>query len=980
MRTLGLSILVAAAAGTGCGSELPLEPPPFELAGSDKADDTRTGTLESFESAGAAAAWTHAAWAPASVDAAGRPLMVRRAAFGTTDGAAALQVPVRFTGSGYSQAYVGRLTSASLASAARLVVDVTLPSGAPKGLSGKLILILGSDARWSEPMGTPLIPGATTRVELPLAAAFDPVPDRKAYADVRGYGVKIDGTGVSFTGELAIDRIRLEGVAPPSAVDSGAYPVGVFGGFSRPSGSDIPTRNGFLTYVADASAGRHALVWPKLGSGGSDRVLGEARFADRPAAGTLEFLNWTTVRARARLGALGSDAVTATMSRAFPAVRYETDGMRFEWAGGATWLAVVLDGKPTVFDVSAGTVDLKRMSEPWIVLFGDDAPILLTFERRPATAQKSSGAVRFDFAMRAGVISAMPLFGLVRADASTIATWKGGLPADPLNRARVLTPLLAGFPIDCQESYSLDEAAGKVIVTDRYTYLDVADAWGTKPLHAAPVPPVVLRAGQMGYPVSYPAGTPVDTGVATFYGPFAYVAGGLVQYTLPLPAALMRLPAAVRVDGDASLDRVRSELLALIRNDTPAEPATAFLDNDDRAAAFLAAALPVLDATSVEAQKAASFATRAVEHGFIASSLQELVEPVTGQRYLNSAKYWASAEPFDKEWYTGRQLAALAEVAESVNLDVARGLWPKALGLYRYDRIFFDWALGSVLSSVFGFTALCDGIHFAWEGMLGTARLARLLGDTETYRDAAYRAARQQTALFAAWHHAAWVKQIDYGIGHISSGKLAAADIETRVAVDGFVEDFGSATLELKSFWQTTNYMFFDNVPQLSFYRDFGLEERVRLLEYDIMPLLHPSWTDGSVMDPIDGKYYGTEYTAAHLLTRALLFHDSRFDVYQASSGAEGSKQWYTMRRFGIAGPTLLALARGAAPLVEIPRSAAQLVAARWDSRTGSLALDLLGRRTGAAAVRTRQKGGSFRTTSVSLQAGRPTHLVIAKP
>jgi hypothetical protein len=256
-----------------------------------------------------------------------------------------------------------------------------------------------------------------------------------------------------------------------------------------------------------------------------------------------------------------------------------------------------------------------------------------------------------------------------------------------------------------------------------------------------------------------------------------------------------------------------------------------------------------------------------------------------------------------------------------------------------------------VESSTYGWTELSDGIHFAWEGMLGLARLARLLGDDATFRDAAYRAARQQTALYAAWFHAAWVQDIDYAIGHISDAKLAPGDVETRLAVDGFVEDFGAATLEPRSFWQTTNYLFFDNVPQLAFYRDLGLDGRVRALEYDIMPALHPSWADGNAMDPVDNRYYGTEYTAAHLMARALLFHDpGLLSIYDAAAGTQGSAQWYSMRRFGIGGPTLLAIERAAAPTVEAPVGLVAVEAASWDGR--AVALRLRGRTGGAGVVR----------------------------
>jgi hypothetical protein len=225
-----------------------------------KTDDERIGPLDSFETDASATAWHAADWANAGAGAS------YRTPTGATAGKWALALPVRFTGAGYAQAYVGRAAALSMAGAAQLVVDVTLPADAPAGLGAKLILFPGGT--WSEGTATPLAPGATTHVVLPLAGSFDPVPERAAYKDVRGYGVKIEGSDVTWTGAVALDQVRLER-AP--AGDDAIAPVGVFGGF----GSSVPTRNGFLTFVADTT--RHALLWPKLGPGGGDRVVGAAR-------------------------------------------------------------------------------------------------------------------------------------------------------------------------------------------------------------------------------------------------------------------------------------------------------------------------------------------------------------------------------------------------------------------------------------------------------------------------------------------------------------------------------------------------------------------------------------------------------------------------------------------------------------------------------------------------------------------------------
>src|SRR5690606_18392502 len=95
--------------------------------------------------------------------------------------------------------------------------------------------------------------------------------------------------------------------------------------------------------------------------------------------------------------------------------------------------------------------------------------------------------------------------------------------------------------------------------------------------------------------------------------------------------------------------------------------------------------------------------------------------------------------------------------------------------------------------------------------------------------------------------------------------------------------------LDLRSFWQTANFMYFDNPAQFSFYRDFGLDERVRRIEYEVMPSLHPRWTDGNAYDPADQRFYGSGHLAAHLLTRAVLFHDDPLELYRIYQGIRGT-------------------------------------------------------------------------------------------
>ncbi|MGE0710809.1 MAG: hypothetical protein AB7N76_02015 [Planctomycetota bacterium] len=926
--------------------------------------------LDDFADAAAAEAeWRCADWATASQG--GRAHVAGRT----------LQVPLRFHGGRYEQGYVGRAAHESFAGAGTLELVVRLPAHAPRGLRAKLILLLGEPGRWCEgERATALVPGAAVTARLELAGDLKPAPARELLAAVRGYGLKVEADDAVFLGEVTIEEVRLQQRAAPAITQGIARSVGVFGGY----GQDVPKDDGYLCFQAGTSLSPHALRWPRLLPKNEDYVLGAASFGGLGLAGTPQVLDWTTLRITGnRYGLGGRDRVTATLSRAFPAVRYRTEGSSFAWEsdqGGrqpASRLAVVLDGRPTVFDLARGRVDLSRQSEPWALLWAGGArgwawetPVLLTFQRRPRRAAPGSSGVRFDFDGAAGAVNVMPLYGLRRLPLADTSAWSGGLPGPVLHQCRRYVSVLAAFPVACRETARV--SAEGVEVSDAYTYEPQSDDWGTRPTPVAPLPPVVCVALDHGYPISI-QGQRVRGDVATFYGPFDWVPGEQARYTLPRPAGIDRLPVALRVEGDPQAAGVREEMERLLRERTPTQPATAFIDGNDRAACFLAEAYPTLAQDSPLREKAREVAPRLVEYGYREGSLQELTEPVTGQRYLNNAKYWASKEPFDKEWYTGRQLAALCTVAETFDLDLARGVWGRALGLYRYFQIFFDWATGSTLSSVYGWTALIDGIHFAWEGMIGVARLARATGDRATFEDATYRAARQQTALYAMWFMAAWVRDLDYGVSHTENAKVPAGEVETRGSIDGFVESCGVTTLGFEAFWQTTNAIFWDNRPQFSFYRDYGLDARLRTIEYQVMPALHPRWEDGNAKEPAgQGWYYGSSYTAAHLVARALLFHDELdplFAVYQRNKGTAVEKEWYSMFGFGTAGPTLLAIERAKAPLVETPASL-RVLEASWDRTTGELSLEVEALRGGDHALRWREPGGDYQTASLSLARG----------
>jgi hypothetical protein len=151
-------------------------------------------------------------------------------------------------------------------------------------------------------------------------------------------------------------------------------------------------------------------------------------------------------------------------------------------------------------------------------------------------------------------------------------------------------------------------------------------------------------------------------------------------------------------------------------------------------------------------------------------------------------------------------------------------------------------------------------------------------------------------------------------VGHASKKRIPAASAEAGGPVDALVEEHGAALLEIGSFWECTNFLFYANRPLFDLYRRRGMLDRIRVLEYERMPALHPRWQDGDAEDA-DGENgetrYGAMWTAAHLAARAVLFDDDPlplFRAYLATAGTPAAGTWYNMQQTSIAGPLMLAL------------------------------------------------------------------------
>jgi len=609
-----------------------------------------------------------------------------------------------------------------------------------------------------------------------------------------------------------------------------------------------------------------------------------------------------------------SKGARALVSRAWPAIRLHYEGNEVVWRTSGTKILGAVDG-------AAGLLELplrRGLSEPWLVVFGhegpEDTPVLLTFTRKVLSIHKIDDGYEIDLA-GPGAMHVMPLEGIRRhasgsADAKTQTAW--------IIAARAWVAPLLSFPMTASEEAHI--VGDRIHLEACFSHELLSDDYGAGPLVLAPFPPGLALAAKAGYPVEVPDALVGDgdvLSIPTFYGPLWYTRGAGYSYSIPAAVGIDGLPLPPR-SREAQTEPIRAELHRIIGR--IGEPVMDYIDANVGHVKFLAEAMPELD--EHERDKARAFAEKTFARVF--ETLRSAEEPSTGQTWWTVGKTWRAyyaesdppwakeSERFDSEFYNGQALSAL-ERAARIDESFATGHFEGAKRLYVYDQIFWDWPTGSVMTQATGDGSNIDGVQFAWEGMIAMARMARRAGDGALERDAAYRAARQQAALFSMWQQAAWVKQWDYAVGH-AKGRLAPAEISTEGPINAYIEEFGALVLDFDFFWECTNFLFYANRPLFEFYRRYGLVERIRKIEYTIMPELHPSWLDGNAINRHGEngvKYYGASYTATHLAARAALFHhdpEELFLAYKATEGTEASRAWYSMQQPTLAGPLMLLL------------------------------------------------------------------------
>jgi hypothetical protein len=752
--------------------------------------------------------------------------------------------------------------------------------------------------------------------------------------------------------------------------DKPARSVGVFGGYLQRQVHSYrlsdPVVNGGCTFATDAGKlseplPKHVLFWDCFGPDGGGHNLGAMRPAGE-ATGLLrtDLLDWSCIRYTRDFRQHGDTIpFEVYLSRACPGVLYRTELCELSWEdpkeNGVGWLSFESDGgcssgaivhRPCTRQLEANS-SLSAPDAPWLLLWHTgggarafDVPILIVLERKPSAIRitRAAGAgldLSSEFPQGAGAVAVMPLFGIRQVPYAETGEWaEKGLPDAVVEQCRLWSARLEAFPVGVEETGEVDEAAGTVTIRNRVRYLELRSEWNTRPEPFMMLPPAAALARKNGYTVSVKEEL-LDGQCNTFYGPAFIARGDSIEYTLPLPRGVTHVLLPSRIMNEAAADSVLKELAAQIREEIPEDAAKARLTGNVSGnlikVRYFAPAYLQIDPDPRRTEYCREVAESALED----RSLKVEKEPLTGQYYLMDDGFWAKDDSFDKEWEIGYMLQGFWNYAYYCNdAEFLRAHWDRIRGLYRYYGIVFDWATGSTFTMAEGGGANSDGSRIAGEGMLAMARMARMAGDETTWNDACLRSSKQMMSLYATWFAPQWAAGHDYVT--VQSRRIRPDKAELRFAPDiSWCETHTCNVSHPEEFFQTTHAFYLYNLSNLMFLHDTGLDElRMRSWIYEVVPALHPAWFDGNVMCVADKWYYGSDYAMAHLVVRALLFHEdirTLYDYYvRCTKDTRVTSEWY---RPGTSAPAALsAMVTGTAPLVLAPVAVFRVAANTYDA------------------------------------------------
>jgi hypothetical protein len=727
--------------------------------------------------------------------------------------------------------------------------------------------------------------------------------------------------------------------------------------------------------VVDKMAGRYGAFmegyrYRKLGhltliSDGVDVysiTMGDNIFLGRPylppAYSYDESFNWIGVQRNIRFN--GGDATGQWLkiyeSLAAPGFLYETNQRLFRWC-----FLEQLPGQGFVLPLASGAVCRREgtrylsgvdgpLSSSWLlVTFSGsqqphDCPLLFIFEHPPEKIELVTHEfldMRFD--RPAGKIVVMPLYGLLKTEHKTTASWFESVPRKLVEQCNAWRERMQHYPVSCSEEYSFSEDGLKLTVRDTYEYVSFD---GAKSPETAPIPPFVNTARLTGYPVEL-QGKIIETGYPTYYGPLDYLEGETLTYTVPACSYVDRTLAPVRVKGVKGIGEIEKALAAYIERPAWLWPGDHDYKPDDvmdtlhnlRLLAWATWSLP--DSKRREAVK--DLAEPGLGRiGDANNSYYYFKDPVAGAVYARDSTIFAQRgkTSYDSDWYNGFQLAGLWAYRyfgdREKGLELARRHWPLWTALRNYMEIYHDWAICCNVVDPRGNLTDFDCMRNGWSGLLAYARLARDLGHHEQYRQTKFLASKTMVAHHVQWNLQKFLHEWSAAYAPDSGKALlrhAKKDITGIEGLDGY------GRIRVVSPDDGSPYNLSANIPEHSlFLDDFGLKDMAAHLTYDLLPKHIPDWADfdpntynggqghWSSANAVGGRYFYS--LDPHLFLRSINFNESVEKILSSRK-----LEW-------LSGQAIEAMLVGSRPMLVIPTDV-EFYGNLWDERDRSLTFTL---------------------------------------
>lgn len=383
----------------------------------------------------------------------------------------------------------------------------------------------------------------------------------------------------------------------------------------------------------------------------------------------------------------------------------------------------------------------------------------------------------------------------------------------------------------------------------------------------SPIPPVLALALEKGYPASVD-GTLETPGCITKYGPYAFVSGNKLKYTLPVPPLEER--GYIRRTGDQD----RADYLNTLVGHLGGSWATNAVDlgyagmsNAHMAWAYLTSAKRTQVSNAWKTYLPLAFKMPPYSPTDKVT-WKEDTEPFSNLSYVWTYKIDGPPPDYhrlDVDWGNALPLYGLYKYAQYTgDWEMARKNWAQVLRIFKYFDYGDDWAWMTVVNGDMGWsTGTGDPLCATYAGHVAALKMARVLKFENDEAHFAYKTARVCVPTLARFWLTDWARQQRF--------------IGSRDIVQGFweKETFTATTMNENTTdpWGPTNVLSGDGIlPEL--FNAYITYAAPALAAYEQeYAQYYPDWANGNHIYSFETTYKGNSVyvTFPHIYMRALL-------------------------------------------------------------------------------------------------------------